>query len=403
MKDIRRIVFLITAITYIFYVTNCFVQLVLPSNSPYILIGVLLVCFCCYPMSLIKDKTFIFSLLYVFVLLLVSFIHPVSGFGYGGGGLDTVFIEVAFFLPSVCLSSILFREMDAKSVRVVAISTVVSLFLSFCYVIPIVFMDNSIAREISTADMHFDENILPGFWSYNMMHVVVTFLPVFFALTIYNKGFRRFMYAIMTLFVIVFVVQASITTTFIFLIFSLFILVNIYFYKRKYYSFFFVFECVLLVAVFLFMPTIVDFLLYYYDGTDMYDKIFEYQNFILGRGNESSSMSARTDFQQQAIDAFLNYPILGSTYEGGGHSILLNRLASLGIVGFVPLAIVLITVVRRTYGRLSKTRGYYFVALSGVFILLAFKNTFGCEGWLAFFVLIPSMFLMVENPNKNVK
>lgn len=404
MTKLRKNIFLLTCVAYIFYVTNCFVGMVLPANSPYIPFLVLLSCGCCYPMTLIKDKTFLFSLLYALALTFWSLIfHSISGFGYGEGGLDTVMVELAFLLPSISISTILFKEMSEKDIKKVAKWSLASLILSFCFVLPLIIMDNSIVRTVTDADMHDGERLIPGFWNYNMMHMVALLFPVFSALAVFVKSWRRLFFIFLILAVVAIVVQASITTTFVYMLMAFVIVLNFFLYRKRYFIFFVIFELLMVVTAFVFLPTIIEGLLSYYDGTDMYEKIYEFKRILMGAEEDSASVSGRLAFQKQAIDAFMTSPFIGQSFEGGGHSIIYNRLASLGVVGFIPFLLMLIHLVRNTYRHIAPAvQKYYWLFFVGVMVLMLMKNTFGCEGWLMLSVIGPVLFNLVNLP-RNVR
>lgn len=403
MRLKRRNLFLLVAVFYIFYVTNSMMQMVFPPFWSIIPLGVVLCCFALYPGLLIKDAAALSCLAYAGCLLLWPvFFHPLSGFSYGNGELDTALIETAFILPAVVISSVLFKLRDDKALRVVAVASSLSLFVSLLYHIPFVVTDNSIARMVSAKEAYQGQNLLPGFWNYPMLHIVAVCLPVYWGLTRETKSWRRFFYALMILMLIVFGVQTSIATVFVYLLIAFFLLFNYEISKTRYPLYLFVGELILLAFLVGKLPDITDSLLSYYENTDMVEKLEDFKNLIEGNSDANGTVSRRAEYQGDSLEAFLDNPFIGVQYEGGGHSTFLSRLAALGFFGFVPFLGLLLTQALRWFRRVpSSRRIYYLISMLGVFILLFTKNVFGREGWLFFSVLLPAFFIQqIPEPKK---
>ena len=75
-----------------------------------------------------------------------------------------------------------------------------------------------------------------------------------------------------------------------------------------------------------------------------------------------------------------------------GHSNILDRLGGLGLVGFIPYIMLLITIWKQNAKRLRHSSKSRFVLNTGyvtVFILLYEKGLFSYEGWAFYAVILP--------------
>lgn len=383
---------------YIAYIVCSVVPALTPNSITKLMpIIVLSGCILLYPNTVFSNKSFICAIFYSIALFLVAMLHKLSGLGYGYGGFDTVMIDLGLILPAVSLGAILNNNNILKhSLRTINIVVYASIIISAIYVIPVLLFDPSIARRLAfmeVEDMNAEMALLKfGFWDYTMCHIIALSFAMFAGLFHNAIAIRaKIFYAIMTFIVLFIVLKLCITTTFIYIIITIPLIINRNFKNFKVIGV--VVICILIFTTMFYIDPILDYLLETYDGTAMADKIQDFQDIISGGTGRHATIDGRLDYQQGAIDGFINNVLVGSTYDGtGGHSILLNRLGTTGILGFIPFVMIIYFQFKQWYIRIPEASKYYYLlSWLGVVILLYGKNTFGGSGFLFISLIIPCL------------
>lgn len=360
--------------------------------------------FCCifYSTECFTNKAFLCACIYAVGIFLASQFHILSGLGYGHGGMDTVLIDIGFTLPSVAMGAVLLRNPRIiKAVRLVDIFIYASILISVSYMIPILLTDRSIARKIaSLSAAEMDSEMLEfkfGYWNYTMCHIISLFFALFTGLFLTSKGYkRRIFYGAMAAIVAFMVLNLTITTTFIY-----FFIVIAFLLYRKFKRYNFIGVVTIVVAGILFvsnLDAIMDYLLISYEDTDMSEKIVDIDDLLGGGSGEHITIDARAQYQQGAIDGFFNNILIGSSYEGsGGHSIILNRLGTTGLIGFIPFMLMLYFIFKQWYAAIPKeSKTYYLLSWLGATILLYNKNCFGSAGFCFICIVMPCLCLTFQ-------
>ena len=126
-------------------------------------------------------------------------------------------------------------------------------------------------------------------------------------------------------------------------------------------------------------------------GSDnyFYDKIVDFENSIKNDTAEGG-IETRSSLYTISLQEFIKNPVFGTENEVGGHSVLLDFMASLGIVGFLPFLLMLFSLcvwVKRMLP--AKVQPYYaYGFLIGV-IMLGVKSMNNLEMWFCLFALLP--------------
>lgn len=138
-----------------------------------------------------------------------------------------------------------------------------------------------------------------------------------------------------------------------------------------------------------------------YDGTVAQSKFLEFQAMLMGQG-ESENLEVREICRKMSFDCFVNNPIIGSPGVGE-HSSLLDRLGSMGLLGFIPFVMMLITNVFM-WTKILPDRGtkiFYLIGIGIIAVFLYFKGLFGGHGYLSLFVILPvtifGIYLQTQN------
>lgn len=123
------------------------------------------------------------------------------------------------------------------------------------------------------------------------------------------------------------------------------------------------------------------------------EKVQELQYSIL-HDESSGDLEGRMNRYSTSIDLFFSSPIIGSSGALGRHSAVLDLLATLGIVGFIPLALLFYSYFKMIYGMIPKGAKVFFLeaVLAGIAMLLA-KGMWFWIVLFCLFVIMPFMFM----------
>ncbi len=161
----------------------------------------------------------------------------------------------------------------------------------------------------------------------------------------------------------------------------------------------------LIVAPFLFNEELLLGVLDWFDGlvgveSYFHKKIGDIQDSIV-YGDSSGDVEARGDLYSMTIAAILENPIIGVQEGMGKHSALLDRFASLGLVGFIPLICLLVLQTKYTLRKLpSQIHIYYYVGLLAAFMMLISKNITGWGMWFFLFAAMPFLLVYYSNASE---
>ena len=126
-------------------------------------------------------------------------------------------------------------------------------------------------------------------------------------------------------------------------------------------------------------------------------KLFDMEYSIL-YGDTEGTVGNRTLLYQQSFDGFFSSPIIGTNGNIGGHAALLDRLATLGIVGILPLLYFLYYQVKFTIKNISKEkRAFYYLGLAAGLVMMSVKSMFGWEMWFCVLVMLPGILWWSNN------
>lgn len=114
----------------------------------------------------------------------------------------------------------------------------------------------------------------------------------------------------------------------------------------------------------------------------------------------TGDLQARIDLYGQSLGFFSNGNILfGGNDMPGRHSGLLDRLAALGLIGFIPLLLFLYFSLKVVWNSLTDNHKiYYLQSILGAILMLFFKSAWVWPIFFALYILSPS--LLVVNTNE---
>ena len=120
-------------------------------------------------------------------------------------------------------------------------------------------------------------------------------------------------------------------------------------------------------------------------------KVVDFQESILY--GASGDVEERQDLYGSSLAVLFENPlniIVGAQDGYGGHSALLDRLASLGLVGFIPFICLFVAQFKFVLKFLQpRYRSFYYLGLFAAFMMLASKNVSGWNMWFLLFTALP--------------
>ena len=343
-------------------------------------------------------KAFIFCLIYVLALFVANFIHGISQvcFSYGNGGITTIFIESAFLLPSVALSAIIIDLNNEQVLRYIGVVSLLSIVSSLFFILPVMLADASVARlysEVNVASSTVGADVIAKarfFWNYPMIHAIAMLVPAFFACYkgLTNQTKAKYYFLLCAAAVIITVIQSSIATIFFYVLFFLLFYINNTVTKKK--LLLIIFETVLFVVLYFYISDILMYLIDYFEDSAMSSKFEDFLYMLKGEDDANGSVSVRHERHTMALEAFLNNPLLGTKFDVSGHSFILNRLASVGIMGMIPFTLFLFFQYKSIKPLFQKSDSFFINWIwLGAIILLYSKGLFGSEGFIMLLVITP--------------
>ena len=118
-------------------------------------------------------------------------------------------------------------------------------------------------------------------------------------------------------------------------------------------------------------------------------KVMDFETLIVS-GETTGSIEGREGLYMRTWNAIVESPLIGTNSRIGGHSLLLDHWGYLGLVGFIPFLVFVITQIKMFLKMIpSSTKLIYTVCIYITFIMMMIKNMNGWETWLCLFTILP--------------
>lgn len=396
--NFKKKAFLVIALFYICYVLFPLFGDLLKISPVLASIVTLSACVVLYPRAL-ANRTMIWCSLYIFILYIYLILGRPITVGIGDMSDTRKFIiECAFLLPPLAIYSILLHLNDIKINKVIAVSSIAMIVITAVYLFPLLMESRTLLRVDDAR-----ENIalqIPGIPLYTLMHGYAILLPIF--LYNYRVSSQRII-AIVLLIVICYLIYSSYVTTSLILSLISFLFAIIYHAKNKFKVFTILFLMTLTVWLLIHtgvVEKLLDWLVAFYDGTFVAEKISDVKDSLVGKTLTGRSIVGRIEHHNVSLESFMINPIFG-TGVIGAHSFIIDRLGGMGLVVFIPFVAMFISILKKNYCRLISrdAKAYYWLVIFLITVMLYNKGLFGKEGWLIMSVIIPSCLITFERRN----
>lgn len=362
----------------------------------------------------ILSRTWIFVLLLSFVSIIMynkglalGFIFPLAIYGIilyinaYSGDLKFNFVFSTMELFSFFLVSYMFYIYSKKSFfkhrRNFLICYSIVLVVTFLGTLFVYAKEPEVLRMIQT-ERNGGKNLLYVYYSklgvesYDMGHALPCFIPILMFIIKNNTHLQYKLIGLVILCLMLALIYMSTATTALLLSTILLIVSFVWNTNNKALNICTLILCLCILIIFISNRDILENIL---NGINLgsestySSKLNDFREYAT-YGEAGDQMQGRLDLYEQSFNVFIKYPILGNdNIEIGGHSIFIDRLAMLGLVGFIPLIIYIYFYMRYVLRKISfNIRPYCFLGFS-YFIIMAFlKNIFSTE------YLIISLFIM---------
>jgi len=355
--------------------------------------------FLLYPSYVFQSRFMRCFWIYIAVLFMYCLVgHKFWINGLGENSLyHNLLIETAWTLPNLLICNVLLINKDKRLIKIIGLGSIALLFISFTTVLPTLMNSAGILRENLRVEDDMDQ-FNPMLPSYTLMSAYSFFFPVLCYGVIVSNGRKKAFCLIMTAILFYVIYKTEITTS---LLAVLIMIIYTLTYRENVVSMIFVSVVMGLIIILLYQTGIilmfVEWLQRIYDGTVVASKLQGFHDSITGEKLQGNDIEVRIYYRQVSWDSFLHNPFWG----GGkvmGHSSIIDRMGSMGLLGFIPWIIMLIDNVKTWYYSIEDKCGRFFY-LGGIFIVFIFlynKGLFSCEGFLFMIVILPSSIMAIK-------
>ena len=352
--------------------------------------------------SLLRKRSIIALFIYALVLL--------SYYEIGNKFFEDIFS--AIIEPFVILSGLIIAEYtlkydkEYKFTKLMVITVFASNIVMSIVTIPLLELHPNLIRMTTAGEA---EEGYSNIFSYIIQYQTVHGLPFLFAPLVFlckrtykvdKKLFILWTLCGLMLFYIIFRSNAATS----FLVSAMMIIVGFIFnvekFTKKGFS-----QLVLigLLGVFFIQPSVIEPIISTVQSTMNpygagYKRMEEVKESIV-YGSSDGDLESRQNLYSNSFDLFLQSPLWGtsSPEKIGRHTWILDRLALLGLLFVVPIALVFVYNFRGFYKELIHTKVIYTWGFMGLILMLILKNSFNQGTWLYGFAYLPLFCRYIDN------
>ena len=282
------------------------------------------------PYDVRYERTHIFSILFLLLVVIVALIESKGDFSYVLKPINMYLLVIAFLMA--------YAYKDRWDELSSLIPIVLLLLIYFNYqTYKTVVADPTVARLIVRNDPSVYGYMRSGVGGYGLLYSQVCVFPVFVTWTISALRKSRIKFAVGVVWIISYVQYALNSGYSIALVVSIASLIILFLYRRSSVIMAVVVTFIIIVAMVWLIGYNDGFrnaLLEFFDGTTVAKKINDIYLSITTT-EAADSIMVRMDAYMNSINTILNYPIIGGLWwnSGGGHSAILDSVAKYGIFG----------------------------------------------------------------------
>lgn len=308
----------------------------------------------------------------------------------------------------IYISIYLFIYGKEKEFSKFAIYSLVVTFITLVLSIRLLLIDGSALRLASIANSRGEIATLYMYWKQGMadysMAAMMMFMPIvlsyLFKDAIY-KGFWHYMIYMGIAIVILFLFLGQVTAPFLICIFTTFLYLFVKSFNIK--------TAIFIGAIFFLLYNSIDSILTYailYTGDSAMNEKFVAFSMLSG-GNQiddSGDVGIRSGLLNGTVSAFLENPLFGGPKElVGGHNYFLDGFALYGVIGFLPVILLIKNMYKIIINKIPDRAKYAFLLIFIGFVFHGIiKNMSGTDYWNYLFIFYPSILIWGVKLKKNI-
>lgn len=373
-----------------------------PVEPQYICIVISALLILCCP-SVLLNKPFIWLYIYLFVLLINSFlgryIH-ISGVNNTVlPAVSRIIIQAAWIMPSLMIATIVCKTENIRLFKIIGYGSLAVLLISFVFILPLLNASVNILRE---AALEGQKDLrLPGLPDYTLMHSYILMLPGLCLAIKKSQIICRVIFIACTIFVYYIIIRTQVSTSIglstAFIIFALLVLKD----SSSWTYLLLIGALILLVAAYYsgVLLWFVDEITPYFQGTDVEGKLRDLHSTLINGKATGGTIVYRGELHEMSKNSFYYNPIFGKgTSEVGRHSQILDILGSSGLLALIPFIMIIWTTLKLylTFTNDRYSRIFMFCSFVIATVYLYSKGIFGSTGWLFMSVLSPALIIAVS-------
>jgi len=395
LNKIKINIYTISVVIFIIYMTFTVIQRYYDVKGAIAYTAVSFISIILYPKIIIRDKIILFWLIYSFILT----INYLSGDQYYDYKSTVSEIIQLFSIIIITMVFIQKKEYYKYYIIVALVAIAIVVVLSITSINQLSINPNLLREKGIDTIKTGQEKYKMWVGSYSMVHGIVPLIPMFvYIIRIKNIDKKIKLISFISLVVILlFVFYSNATTPLLLSIYGL--LLTLIIKKEKS-----AIRNIMVIGI-ISSLSIITIVIY---GNSLKILALEYILDLLIPGGSNyrkvysmiyyGSVTNRTNLYVDSLMTFINNPIVGSNslIGIGEHSFFIDRMAALGLIGFIPLVTLIILFNRYIYNILSHTKNYYIICVLLYTMMWLLKNVISYEILLYAMTILPGFCIYIE-------
>ena len=138
-------------------------------------------------------------------------------------------------------------------------------------------------------------------------------------------------------------------------------------------------------------------------GTDYASKVVQIADIVESGEVTGGDAETRSDLYSQTLSQFVKHPIFGTDDSVGGHSALMDRMACLGLIGFIPFLLVFVFHIKFVLRYIpNDLKAFYVLGLGIAFLMLVLKYMLYFEMSVIILTILPFAILLLGSGSERI-
>lgn len=138
-------------------------------------------------------------------------------------------------------------------------------------------------------------------------------------------------------------------------------------------------------------------------GTDYASKVVQIADIVESGEVTGGDAETRSDLYSQTLSQFVKHPIFGTDDSVGGHSALMDRMACLGLIGFIPFLLIFVFHIKFVLRYIpNDLKAFYVLGLGIAFLMLVLKYMLYFEMSVIILTILPFAILLLGSGSERI-